>query len=210
MPTKDQTAAMKLYADIMEEIKYRIAAIDAGTSNELPVNPLFVQEFCFLQIRMICELIALGCLVAHGDITSKSAKLQKVWAADEILQRLESLHPDFFPVPVIQEKTSVGFHVTPKVPNPCPKTDFLDIYRKCGGNLHRGNLKKLVSQRSPTQVNYPNITSIAQKLYDLLSVHNVSMKGGRMVFLCILHNRDDNMKVQVAIAEAFAPLPSSP
>src|SRR5690242_15713425 len=69
MPTKSQNDAMNLYAGLMTEIKVRINAINTGTMNQIPVPPPLVKEFCFLQIRMICELVALGCLVAHGDIS---------------------------------------------------------------------------------------------------------------------------------------------
>jgi hypothetical protein len=206
MATQKQIETSRLYAKIMTEIKLRIGAINTGTMNLLPVPPPFVREFCFLQIRMICELIALGCLTAHGDITAtRSHKLQKAWKADEIIERLEALHTNFFPIPVIQGKNEMGHTVDPKTPNPLVKAEFLRLYRKCGGALHRGSVRKFVSEKTPVQIHYPEITALAQKLQDLLSVHMVSMLGGEMVFICVLFNRNDNMNVQVAIAEAMQP-----
>jgi hypothetical protein len=212
MPTQAQFNASVLYADLMTEIKVRIGAINAGTLNRLPVPPQIVKEFCFLQIRMICELIALGCLTAHGDISAtKTTKFQKAWEADKIIEYLEALHPDFFPVPVIQGTPvpnvrgvpgSRHHTIEPKLPNPLPKTEFLKLYRKCGETLHRGSIKKLLSQKAPIQIHYPDITAMAQKLQDLLNVHTVVMLGGEMFFVCVLFNKDDNMNVQVAIAES--------
>lgn len=202
MPTPAQYAASKLYANIIGEIKLRIAAIDTGTTNKLPVSPPLVREFCFLQFRMICELIAFGCLVAHGDISgTKHPKLQKAWEADKIIELLEALHPDFFPIPVVQGRDKVGHTLSPREPNPLPKKEFLDLYRKCGEVLHRGSARKLLSQKEPIRIHYPELTAVAQKFVDLLSVHQVRMLGGKMFFVCILSNAEDNMNVQVAIAE---------
>ena len=80
-----------LYAGMMEEIKLRISSIEYATSGLLHFHPVIIREFAYLQLRMICELIALGCLVAHGDVpATKSKMLSKVWQADEILKRLAS------------------------------------------------------------------------------------------------------------------------
>src|ERR1017187_2239008 len=69
--------ATNLYAFFMAEIKVRIGAINAiGGTIEHRVPALIVREFCFLQFRMICELIALGCLTAHGDI-KETTELRK-------------------------------------------------------------------------------------------------------------------------------------
>jgi|SRR5882724_2304781 len=57
-------------------------------------------EFCYLQLRMLCELIAVGCLVVHGDVEGTKG-LCKVWAADKVMKRLEKLHPDFYPHPMV-------------------------------------------------------------------------------------------------------------
>jgi hypothetical protein len=67
MPTESQIAASHLYANLMEEIKIRTGAIDIGTSGQLPLMAPLVTEFCFLQLRMICELIALGCKIARNS-----------------------------------------------------------------------------------------------------------------------------------------------
>jgi hypothetical protein len=208
MPTDAQVAAMNLYAAIMTEVKVRIAAINTGTTNQIPVPPAIVKEFCFLQIRMICELIALGCLVANGDI-SATKKLQQAWKADEIMEALERLHPEFFPIPSVQKKEPYGYSFEPKKPHPLPKDEFLKIYnRQCGDILHRGNIRKLLSQKSPVQIHYPDITAVAQKLQDLLAIHRVTTRDGKLHFICILFDTQKNMEVTVAIAEAAVPPPS--
>jgi hypothetical protein len=208
MATKAQVEAISLYAGIMEEIKIRVAAIDSGTTNQTGLAPPLVKEFCFLQIRMICELIALGCLVAHGDI-GQSKKLMKEWAADKIISALESLHPDFFPQACGQSRTPEGHHNLTRIERGITKTELISLYGNCGNILHRGSVKKLLTERMPIQVHYPEITQKAQKIVDLLSIHVVTMLGGEMFFVCTLRNANDNFRVQVAIAEASAFPPPS-
>jgi hypothetical protein len=205
-PTKEQIAACGLYANILEEIKHRIAAIDTGTMNRIPVPAPFVREFCYLQLRMICELVALGCLVAHGDIqATQKMSLQKEWSAETIIKALADLHPDFFPLAYKQKAEDGGFELEFIHPPVMTKDELLNLYGRCGGVLHRGTVKKLLKQHIPVQLNHAEITAIAQKLVDLLSMHSVVMLGGKTVFLCLLRNANDNMKVQVAIAQAGTP-----
>jgi hypothetical protein len=97
-PTPQQLAAMRLYQGLMEEVKTRFAAIEHAVNNRTGLGPRFVYEFGYLQLRYLCELVALGCLVAHGDITETN-KLRKEYSATRIMQSLSALHPDFYPVP---------------------------------------------------------------------------------------------------------------
>jgi hypothetical protein len=48
---------------------------------------------------MLCELIALGCLIAHGDVTNTNYFQNKAYKADDILRKLEELHADLEVVP---------------------------------------------------------------------------------------------------------------
>jgi hypothetical protein len=84
MPTKEDEEAMNLYRSIMEEVMVRAFGINIAISAPSPLPIPLIREFCFLQLRMLCELVALGCLVAHGDIT-KGKYFQKAYKADDIL-----------------------------------------------------------------------------------------------------------------------------
>jgi hypothetical protein len=112
MPTKQQLQIINNYASIMEEAKLRLDWINTAASGiitVLPGTPL--REFCFLQLRMLCEVIALACLVAHGDIPATRAKrLQREWSPDRILAELEKLHPHFFPQPGREGPLIQGVH----------------------------------------------------------------------------------------------------
>jgi hypothetical protein len=203
MPTAAQFRASELYANLLEELKLRIAAIDAGTSGQLAVlPPPIVREHCYLQIRFACEIVALGCLLAHGDIVPKSSKLLGKWAANEIMDGIERLHPDFYPRPARFVNDGAELRVDWIEPNPLPKGDLLKIYGQCGDILHKGKIKKIISPTDPIVIHYPDITKIARKFVDALTNHVVFMLGGQTMFLAILQNVNDNLRVQVAIAES--------
>lgn len=198
MPTLAQIDAQNTYVNILEEIKLRIGSINHCTSGLSGIAPPFVKEFFYLQIRMICELVALGCLVAHGDI-KQSSSLHDTWSADEIMKRLTALHPYFYPLAIVPTQTANSIHLQAVHPSPLPKDQFLRLYGRCGDMLHRGNVKKLLKGQFPKQINYPELVKKAQPLIDLLSKHALVMHSGEQMFLAILSNKDS--RVQVAIVE---------
>jgi hypothetical protein len=106
--TNKQFEAAALYCAIMEEIKLRHGCVIALMERDAPIEHIFRREFCFLQFRMICELIALGCLVAHGDIKATQTRemVRSLWSAKDIIEKLERLHPDFFPTPFVAKTPS--------------------------------------------------------------------------------------------------------
>eukprot|EP01035_Chromulina_nebulosa_P014466 gene14466-19143_t len=93
-----QQGTVAIYADLMTEVKIRTSWIEYASQGRTGMDGQMVREFGFLQLRMICELIALACLVAHGDIAAtKTTKLQSAFAANDIIKSLEKLNPSAFP-----------------------------------------------------------------------------------------------------------------
>lgn len=210
MPTQGQLEAQNLYASLMEEIKIRIAAIDAGTGGQLKaLPPAIIREHCYLQLRMICELIALGCIAAHGDL-NQTKKLRKEWAADKIMDELGILHPDFFPQPVSAQSAPVGeisaHHLSSETKG-LTKDGLIALYHECGDILHKGTVKKLLKPKMPVKIHFPDITAKAQLVVDLLSNHLIATLGGELVFLCSMNSIHDQGRAQVAIAEKVEDLP---
>lgn len=199
-----------LYANLMDEVKVRIDCINSAAQGRMVYPTPIVREFCYLQLRMLCELIALSCLVAHGDITFlQPHKLGKSYSADDILERLTRLREHFYPLATIQTFTPGpprGFSMAVVEPSPLPKEELLKLYANTHKYLHRGSLKKLLSMDTPIDItiNLPEIVTWAQKINDLLSTHVIAINAQKII-LCTLRNKDDNDKVQVATAEA--PLP---
>jgi hypothetical protein len=205
----DEKKQMLLYANLMDEVKFRIDAINTALQGHTRLPTPLVREFCYLQIRMLCELIALSCLVAHGDITFlKPHKLGRKTSANEIVDRLTKLRPHFFPMASIQQQIeSKGrtkhFHLTEIDPPPLSKESFLKLYGKTHQHLHRGSLKNLLSVdvNSPldSEVNAPEIVKWAQKINDLLSMHVIAISGDKRI-VCVLRASNIGGKVSVATA----------
>jgi len=196
----------ELYANLMEEVKVRIDCISTAAQGRTGYPAPIVREFCYLQLRMLCELVALSCLVAHGDMGSlQSHKVGKTYSADEILDRLSKLRPHFYPFPIRQIPSQKGpqrYDVQGVDPSPLPKEDLLALYGKTHRYLHRGSLKKMLSMEThiDMNVNLPEIIGWAQKLNDLLSNHIIAISE-KHIILCMLRNADNNNRVQVATAE---------
>lgn len=205
MATKEH-AIPALYANLMDEVKVRIDYVDKAVNGHTHMPGPLVREFCYLQLRILCELIALSCLVAHGDIAAKySKRLGKEWSAERIMGQLTTLHPHFYPQPARQG----GLPDPDRVhqleiiqPSPLTKADLLILYGKCHSQLHRGNVNKLLRSENPIELhtNFPEIIGWAQKINDLLSFHVVAINPDKFMF-CMLRNAEDHNRVQAGFAE---------
>jgi hypothetical protein len=112
----------------MEEVKVRIQYTETALLGKLFIPSQIVRESAYLPLRLICELIALGCLVMHGDLKSvREKRFMKAYDAAKIIEGLEALHPHFYPMPITTED------VTPKHKHLTPiETGFLtkaDLHR---------------------------------------------------------------------------------
>jgi hypothetical protein len=206
MITQAQQNAMNLYAGMMEEVKMRINSIEYATSGLLNFHPVIIREFSYLQLRMICELVALGCLVAHGDIpATKSKTLSKAWQADEILNALERLHPDFYPHPVKQIRHPTHHELQAIESGFLTRKELLILNGKCGDVIHRGNLRKLLAGPISAQKGHPDVRDWLNKIKALLDSHRIALIGGQSHFVCVLSAQLAGGAVQVAFAEAALP-----
>lgn len=197
-----------LYADLMEEIKARFDCINTTTQGRLALPAPITREFCYLQIRFLCELVALSCLVAHGDMDElKSHKLGRSWSADEIIDKMSKLRPHFYPITMKEMSVTpmgkVKNHALEAVnPSPFPKEKLLSLYGKTHKFLHRGNFKNLLSAATPLDLNFDAAEIIAnvQPISDLLGYHMIAINENKVI-VCMLMNRDNNNRVQVVSAE---------
>jgi len=140
---------------IRDELLHNIFAVEFEAATSLHLMPEMALrakvEFAFLQLRMICELIALACLTAHGEVLG-AAQLRGSYDADEIIKSLEGLHPDFYPKPSKQapKKDASGvWRNTPITSGFLTKAELLELYGRCANYLHRGSLKKIQANKSP-------------------------------------------------------------
>jgi hypothetical protein len=204
--TPEQEAAVTLYRGLMEEVKIRLKAIETAAMGSTTLHGVIAREVCFLQLRMICELIALGCLVANGDI-KEAAPLAKKWSADEIINQLDQLHADFFPIavhhvlrpskPTALERVTSGEILT--------KAELIKLNGICGNELHRGSLKRLLSPKNAPTMHFRDIKDWGDKIAKLLSHHVIMTRDRKSLLSCILWNTDDNGNVFTVLSANMGP-----
>jgi hypothetical protein len=205
MPTKRQLQIIDQYRLMMEEAKLRLSSIDAAVSGLITIIPIpALREFCFLQLRMLSELIALACLAAHGDIpATKSKRMLEAWAPDRILAELERLHPNFYPIPIRDGAPQKGVdrHFVPLDSEYLSRAELIRLYTRCGGELHRGDIRSLFTA-TPVPPDYADIRECRRKIGALLRMHFIALLDPSIKVMCVLSAADDQNRTHVVIAEA--------
>lgn len=204
MVTQDDLSALETYCSLMIEAKARALSINSLANDQRGIPSPLVREYGFLQIRMLCETIALGCLVAHGDLVKKSPKkLAEAYKPGEIISALDLLHDDFFPIPVHPQKTPTGWHMAEHIGGPyLTKSEISKLWARCGDILHRGDLKKVLRQNNPVQNNFADLSAAAQKILNLLSQHRIVRSDRQIVFIASLQDELASGEVRVDLVEA--------
>jgi hypothetical protein len=183
---------LTLYCELMEEIKRRTDVVTTVLQGRVAVPQVVEVELVYLQLRMICELIALACLTAHGDVPeTKGQRLTKAYNADQIMKGLERLHPGFYPVPGRQERNQAGKVVEiAAVEEPyLMKRDLQRLYGECGDFLHRGNIEQFMKGRSLPK--FSQLESWLKKITVLLSHHQIQLHDPRRQLWVIMQDDKD-------------------
>ena len=187
---------MRLYAGLMEEIKVRLFSIDLAVSGSINLPHQLLHEYCHLQLRMACELIALACLTAHGDI-QEATSLLKEWSPERIFDKLTKLHPYFYPWPVEwlpkrEDGVALFRHVHEGF---LTKEGLLELNGLCGDALHRGSLKKLLRPKMPLIKKFPEITQACIEIRALLEHHRIVLLDNNLIF-CNLSDPENGGAVE--------------
>jgi hypothetical protein len=164
-----------MYASFMEEIKWRFDEINRridGVKKKQDLAAVFEIELCYLQVRFICELIALASLAAHHSYGLKK-DLLKEWHADQIFADLEEINEHCFPWPIRLGWDDHGErHVADDPARAMTRGELKDIYGKCGNSLHRGVLKHALAGRNRIY-DVDELMRWTRKLSGLLVEHSI-------------------------------------
>ena len=176
-PTDQEIA--DTYQQVMDEVVRRLNTITtAGLANFWGLGDRTAEEFCCFHLRMVCELVAIGCLVAHGDaIEPLYNRFKPMYQADAILKALERLHPQFYPIAgQIQQPTHVNgtINIEDLESGFLTKQELIKLYAKCGDVLHIGSFDrwKLNWKRQP---NIRQCNEWHKKFQALLGNHRISL-----------------------------------
>jgi hypothetical protein len=179
------------YTDVLIEIKHRTDVVNGVLTGKIVLPIKIAEELCYLQYRMICELIAMGCLIAHEDIKPKS-DLYKSYKADWIMNELSKLHPQFFPIPL---ENSNNFEKPDqwsiKKSGYLTKGDLSRLFnREAGANLHRGGVAKLNISRDGIRMD--KVREWLIKLVGLLERHYILSKDENCIIYAVMNDENQS------------------
>ena len=209
-PTAQQNRALSDYTKLLNEARVRMNALGVLISDDsLPLPQGVRVESAYLQIRMLCEVVALGCLTVHGYLPgTQVVNMQSSYKADFILNKLEGLHAKFYLVPVTVTDTPLGdgrtnHHMDPITSGFLKRSELIALYRKCGDRIHRGSIRKFQSDAEHVwDEDFRVLGELWEKLHTLLRTHLISSLDGRAHYLCHLSNAQVNGDALVALATA--------
>ena len=199
-------SASAVYADLMHEIKARmdsIAEIHRGLSADPSVIDGFIKaEFCYLQIRYICELIALGVAAAHEPV-GLSKDILKSWNADRTLGYLAQINEHCFPKPIVLRSQDGAHQFEIRENCALEIKDVKKIYSECGEILHRGTLKNILAERQRLY-DLRKLNEWARAIGSLLKHHIIMILSEGTVLLVRMGGPGEGVQVALAKAEGEA------
>lgn len=170
-----------IYCAIMEELKARvdtIAEVASGirppTSAQHHRHNVFIFEGLYLQLRKVCELLALSLLLVHhmaDEIWAK--KLAKEWRSDRLLDEVAALNPIGFPKPISPSEWKSGSSERiSEWPQVFTAAELKNLYSECGDRMHVGSLRNILRNRT-RELNQTLIRDWVSKLQGGLSNHMI-------------------------------------
>lgn len=195
IPTK---SLPRLYADLMRQLKRRIEGINralvrAKSEPDAKFQALEM-EFCYLQIRMSIELIALATLAAHNEIEGFRRKdLMKAWHASNLISQLQEMSDDAFPRPIRTSDPVDGVANLIIDQHEEQRASLLKIYHLCGERLHTGQLRTILTKGGKA---YPvsEVREWTNAIVSLVNQHVILMPSGkRMMIAFMRHNATDDV-----------------
>lgn len=184
--SKQQIENVRFYLEIMAEVKVRLKLINSVYTNRDDFAAYVVREQCYLQFRFLCELIGLGCLVAHGDI-DKAKIAKEHYEPGVILKRLEKQKDDIFPWAAEQRNQDgqVSLHFDQDKVQ-LKKDEVAKLWGIAGDVLHRGPLVKMQKKFSRYPSDFSDIFEWSGKITGLLNSHWLSVVEGKIGLLVSL------------------------
>ena len=176
----------------MYELVVRIDLVAHACEGRLNLAPPYAREYCYLQFRRMCELIALGCLQLHGDLPSaRSGGVAKEWHAEKIMRRLQKEHPHSFPQCVSRsEVNGIANLIANSKPNALSFTQFRSLYHECGEALHRGTIKSIGNETHPGPAEYERLLAWQARIVDLMNQNFVARSGTAGLYFVTLKSEN--------------------
>lgn len=177
------------YSVAIKAIAMRLLAAEK-TLDELvknPDDPFALQgcELAVLQIRIVCELLMLGCQMAHLEDAGAEIANNK-WRPVDAYAQLRDLseHPLPMPVSVEYHKHGEGRHHIEPLAKPIPFAAISRLYGVCGDFLHAPTIKKVLSDKIP-EFDVGLLRRWLAELKQLIGAHALMLPGRNIIFLSL-------------------------
>lgn len=186
-----------IYGSLMVQVKVRIwavreqlAAISAinekgdNPSTEDMARTIYALEFGYLQLRRICELVAVAVVAAHNEFAEfRSNKFVEEYNADALMRKMKRLSETAFPrhATVMPGYQPGSFQILYNVQDfLAPKDDISRIYRECGDKLHSGHLRFLL-ENTIKRYSAQFIVDSEATFENMLNEHTLQVPDGRVI-----------------------------
>ena len=186
---------MGLYLGFMYEASNRLAVVNRACTEDTGFPIPVMRELCYLQFRFVCELIALCCLVAHGN-TDK--RLMQTYQADKIMNQMERLKPTFYPYPTKITKENGKLRFTPqKLPLYLTKKHLIKLWGITGDKTHRSPLSKAMRSDIRDPEGFADILEWGEKFAALLPVHQITLDPLRVMVVTLFGERTGQPEARI-------------
>jgi len=171
------------YTAVLQEIRLRLTSLNA-VSNILQPSLSLNHEFynlvlldgLYSQLRKVCELIAIGIVVAQNTDDRKVARqVDGAYRADVIIKKTMRLNDRCFPRPIIIRDDRQGRSFGHEQPPVFTRDEFKELYLECDRHLHVGRLRLDGMQRKSANQNYIDYWS--NRLEAGLATHVIELPG---------------------------------
>jgi hypothetical protein len=203
-----------LYCDLMEFIKWRVGLTEQTLglvrAKKHYLDNRSAAEFCLLQLRFCCELLAIGCVAIHTDVPQASS-LHKEWNAEKIMKTFEKLKPQFFPEPIKDELGTNGIWEQTPAKGALTRDELLKMYKFFGGLLHTGSFRGYKNPQKRTY-DFDLLANFASKFVKLLNTHVYKLNGDDKMIRVIMWNEKDGrvwLNELELVERKSSPTPSS-
>ncbi len=172
------------HLQVLFEINARLQIIESVKQINAPFG--IAREICYLQLRHICELVAIGSVIVQGDYTS-SPDFTGEYAPSKVFKSLDKHYPGSFPQTLVIEKGENGIQFKCNVSrNEMTRKEMEELWGRTGNFLHRLKLKNFF--REETELNiWPEIDQHTAKLKALLNPHAIAMHKPKILVCASLY-----------------------
>ncbi|MBU2341287.1 MAG: hypothetical protein KKE77_08615 [Alphaproteobacteria bacterium] len=192
------------YGGLMGHIKFRLdtlANIVRCSNEDEGIHSAIVSgELGYLQVRKVCETLALATLIAHNQIeAATSKKFLKEYNAEAIFTMLaRQVNPEGFPQAVMEWR---GNTLTLAAGGPMDRTELKQAYIRSHTMLHTGGLADIFANKE-VRLDFRELTTFHNRFVELLSVHAVALPEIETILLCALNHGPSGGKVHVRLSQA--------